>query len=1006
METAGLKAVYTLRPPSTIQEAAPGRTLVPITYVCRASTLDEADRIHRLVWNQSVAPFVVVLAPQGVRLYSGFESPSRAGRTRHAPMLVKDDLANAVRALRDLSAASIDSGEVWDKWGAMIRPEHRVEWRLLENLQILERQIVQTGLDDRRLVHALIGKYVYLHYLRERGILSDERLGRWDVSWNRISGRTANPVGFRRICDELENWLNGSIFPLEPRELKAIGEDVLRKVASVFAGEAPDGQLHLDFPAYDFSHIPVETLSVIYEQFLHATPTEAGTSAGEHQAAYYTPVPVANFIIDRMEELHPLQPPMRACDFSCGSGTFLVQCYRKLIEDRLRTLRDGQKLRPTELRELLVSHIFGLDVDPDACRVAEFSLQLTLLDYVDPPDLTNTTFKLPALSGRNIIEANAFDEQNGFVANAKKRGFDWIVGNPPWKDVKGTTTDDAIHKPVLDWMLKHKRDKPTGGNQTAEAFAWRTADFANREALAGLLLPAMTLFKSESKAFRRRFFSSNELAYVANFANLAEVLFAGRSRVPAASIVFRPGQEASASASPHRIPVFSPLVANQEATRPRARGTRTETWTLVIDEGEVRSVAEQESQRGEALTWKLAGWGSHLDRAILRRTERLPELRELTKQAGLTMSEGLQLRRKTPKTSERLEHHPELAERPKLVTKQLSRIERLFVFPASAIQLVDNDETYVREGRFELPESVCRPPHVLVSAARNWAVFSDKYLVVPPRQIGIAGSRDQMSLLKALTLYLNSDFVLYHQFFFSPQFGVQRAISTLKTIRRLPVPQILMPNQGLNDWVRLHDELAAHDSHRSGGSDRDDSTKEKAALLKELNSLVYDALGLQRAETARVKDFVNVLFGLRDGKTEERAVAPPRESQLRAYASTLKRELDAFVGNGKRGAHAVEVWPGDRDGIIQILLADREAGVTVHAASEGASVQRQATELRNRLTARFAQWRYFNRSLRIFAEDRAYLFKPMQRFHWLESQAVLDASEVIGMVLDGARGRR
>ena len=38
---------------------------------------------------------------------------------------------------------------------------------------------------------------------------------------------------------------------------------------------APDlyevsGQTHLDFRRYDFAHIPIETLSVVYEQFLHA----------------------------------------------------------------------------------------------------------------------------------------------------------------------------------------------------------------------------------------------------------------------------------------------------------------------------------------------------------------------------------------------------------------------------------------------------------------------------------------------------------------------------------------------------------------------------------------------------------------------------------------------------------------------------------------------------------------------------------------------------------------
>ena len=83
-------------------------------------------------------------------------------------------------------------------------------------------------------------------------------------------------------------------------------------------------------------------------------------------------------------------------------GAFLVQCYRRLIEKE-RLKRNGEKFRPVELRELLQGHIFGIDRDEDACQVTELSLTLTLLDYVDPPDLTNTTFKLPKLRGTNVF---------------------------------------------------------------------------------------------------------------------------------------------------------------------------------------------------------------------------------------------------------------------------------------------------------------------------------------------------------------------------------------------------------------------------------------------------------------------------------------------------------------------------------------------------------------------------------------------------------------------------
>jgi type I restriction-modification system DNA methylase subunit len=89
-------------------------------------------------------------------------------------------------------------------------------------------------------------------------------------------------------------------------------------------------------------------------------------------------------MLAELAERRPLQRGMRVLDPACGSGAFLVQCYRRLIE---REFPPGTTPQPAALRELLVKHIYGVDVEEDACNVAELSLILTLLDYVEPPDL-------------------------------------------------------------------------------------------------------------------------------------------------------------------------------------------------------------------------------------------------------------------------------------------------------------------------------------------------------------------------------------------------------------------------------------------------------------------------------------------------------------------------------------------------------------------------------------------------------------------------------------------
>jgi hypothetical protein len=44
---------------------------------------------------------------------------------------------------------------------------------------------------------------------------------------------------------------------------------------------------------------------------------------------------------------------------------------------------------------------------------------------------------------------------------------------------------------------------------------------------------------------------------------------------------------------------------------------------------------------------------------------------------------------------------------------------------------------------------------------------------------------------------------------------------------------------------------------------------------------------------------------------------------------------------------------------------------------------------------------YFDRNLRVYEGTKTFVFKPMQRFHWTESQALMDARQIIAETLQG-----
>lgn len=361
--TCNVEGVYLLQESGS---SASGLS-TPVVFVAKANSEAEADRIHRAVWNQNIVPFLIVWTPSTVRLYSGFRYSAPKKRTRRPPEargLLEPALkfSDVRKGLSNLTADAIDDGTLWRERAAQITPEFRVDWKLLANLRTLGKTLhTKLGLASE-VAHALIGKFVYLRYLHDRGILSPRKLEEWGLEHGAVFGRKAERRAVQALIEHVDEWLNGSIFPLRWTGPDAPTVDHLREVTGVFLGDDADkGQLHLDFQAYDFSFIPIETLSNIYEQFLHAK------GEGKDNGAYYTPIPLVNFMVAELNDARPLEKKMRIFDPSCGSGAFLVHCYRRLVESQIRE-NGGQTPRPSELRDMLVRHIFGLDRDPQAVR--------------------------------------------------------------------------------------------------------------------------------------------------------------------------------------------------------------------------------------------------------------------------------------------------------------------------------------------------------------------------------------------------------------------------------------------------------------------------------------------------------------------------------------------------------------------------------------------------------------------------------------------------------------
>ena len=1014
-----LRGVYALQQPASKQ--SPRKALVPVVYVCEADDEKQAGEFQRLTWNQNAAPFLIIRTPKCIRLFSGFNCPQadsgNAGKKASVIILDKRiEFQEIATALDAFKSQSIDDGTIWRGYGQFVTPQGRVDWNLLAGLKKLDASLIASGLEWRT-SHALIGKYVYLKYLQQRGILSTRRFKQWEIDPNHIFSRNATLTAFKSVLDRLEGWLNGSVFPLDWTRDNAPKQEHLRKVTGVFCGDTLEGQLHLPFDAYDFSIIPVETLSAIYEQFLHAHEPKKEQPRGKELGAYYTPVPLVNFMLEELNDRRPLQEGMTCFDASCGSGAFLVQCYRHLIENQI--LKDGKTIRhPAELRDLLVNHIFGVDRDGDACRVTELSLLLTLLDYVDPPDLSPVhKFKLPTLHNRNIFEADFFDPGSTWVQSVQGKRYDWVVGNPPWVELKPPKEAEKAKdkdRHARQWIKDNANKTPISGNQLAEAFLWKVAEHLKPEGVAAMFVPAMTLFKSESKTFRQQFFSKIDVWCVVNFANLAEVLFAGRSRIPAAAFFYEKMQEGGRDDRDQQsILTYAPLVANQQANVPDKQRSQKDTWSITVNGSEVREVTVAEASSGDPLVWKAAMWGSRLDQRLLGSvSQRFGCFGEVCNRLKMAMHQGIELPR-LARPGENEESRPKvgsliftelLVDKYTIDTKSLLRHARIYSFPDDSLLKITKEDAYLREGRVDLPMRVSEPPHIIVDSARRFAVFSNEFIAVPGWLVGIAGKPHQADLLKAISLFLSSDFAIYHQFLCSPKWGIHSSVAGLNTLKAMPFPLDQIERGGLARWSKLHAALVR--AARNAKSARavptpslfaaEEPADDVARLEGELNDMVNEALGLRESDTWLVSDLVHVRRRFIQGKVDPVAMAFPSPDEMRQYCQALKCELDSFIEVATDDRYLVEVVHERDSAMIVVHRAPpRTLGESIRILPATAEEAKSFGEIRQKLLKKHSHWLYFDRALRCYMNGTVYLFKPMQRLHWLRSQALIDAGEII-----------
>lgn len=166
----------------------------------------------------------------------------------------------------------------------------------------------------------------------------------------------------------------------------------------------------------------------VIEAFELAIPNGEKTING----AVYTPNYIKNFIVDH--SLKKIQKPHKSIisgDISCGCGAFLFTIANKLKEETGKSFI-----------EIFKDNIFGLDISNSS--IIRTKILLSLLAISKGEDLKEFEF--------NLYSANALSFDWLKVEKIRRnKGFDLIVGNPPYVRAKNI---DTVSKSLLsNWAV-------------------------------------------------------------------------------------------------------------------------------------------------------------------------------------------------------------------------------------------------------------------------------------------------------------------------------------------------------------------------------------------------------------------------------------------------------------------------------------------------------------------------------------------------------------------------
>lgn len=925
---------------------------IPLIYFTTIESYDEKTvaQMHKLAWNLGEAPLLFVVTPDQLLIYNNYEIPRRDEKVETEKLLIErisllNDL-EVERKLLQYHRVNLETGKYWKENNERFKISNRVDSVLIRNLKVMRDVFIKT-VGSVSVVHCLLGRAILIKYLEDRkdskgnSAFPEGFFGEFSPGATSFVDVLCNKEATYNMFAFFQEKFNGGMFPLTETEREKVGNEELLLLKDFLTGTVElDINQYNFWPIYSFNVIPIQLISTIYEMLFQLEHDDKcdGHKQMNRNGTYYTPYHLVELLLDEVLPWDGEYSEDRILDPSCGSGVFLVEAYRRIVARWMHTYQENS-IHPEKLKELLSKHIFGVDCNEEAVRIASFSLCLVLCDYLEPLSIWNQ-LHFPCLTGKNLFVSDFFDSKAKF----NKQKYSVVVGNPPW----GSVLSSLAKQYVLE------KKYAIGDNQISQAFTWKAAEICEESGNVCLVLPSKGFLFNRSNTninYRREFFSQNNVLTILNFTGFRAQLFE-HAKSPAVAVYFKPKSEE----------VEKTLLY----CTPKPTYTIEDRRQFLIEPLDICRLPKDVLHN--EYVWKIAMYGGPRDLELIDRLiHEYEDLERLGNSLGLVIAEGY-------KVGNKKNEYPQF-----LGVKNVAPQE-MALFSVDETSLEENKMTFFERGAIENPQ-IFKAPHLLVKQSpRNGRLITAllEYDAIFGHSIlGISGNED---VLKYISLLLSSKIFAYFSLMTSRRWIIERSELEAGEIRKFPIP--IPTNEQLEEAVEIYKRFSSSD---------------EAINVNIVDEYAYKVFKFTLYERYLVEDVMEYIWGYSNVSFRKKVIAPCSRSMLQNYTEVLTNVLTKTFG--KERPFSFEIFHDDAPLLVTHISLKQEMASRAIKRIEDISLSLLLKKLDSLLTEKHSQGLYVRRNVIIYERDSIFIVKPNQKRYWNYSAACRDADNIYAQIM-------